>query len=214
MAPISLNGAAEMVTNTHPEIHLLSRDWVVIPFMVRQDDHERITTPWKTRNSPSPVPLSSYRTVSRSNKQTPNTPIMAKGGGESERPGTMNRDELSRELNVTPWEIDSWMLLGCPVKRVRLSWEFNVEKVKAWLRTQKIKTRRRALHRLPRARKIDRRWMGKRCPICMDKGFYGNKAGRVYTLGELADGEWHLRRIGVPCGHSVYLNYTEELDCE
>ncbi len=126
----------------------------------------------------------------------------------------MNRDELSRELNVPPWEIDSWMLLGCPVKRVRLSWEFNIEKVKAWLRTEKIKTHRMAVHRLPKVRKIDRRWMGKRCPICMDRGFRGDKAGRVYTFGELAEGEWHLRRIGVPCGHSAYLNYTEGLDCE
>jgi len=41
----------------------------------------------------------------------------------------------------------------------------------------------------------------------MDRGFSGDKAGRVYTLGKVLEGEWHLRKTGIPCGHSAYLNY-------
>ncbi len=51
----------------------------------------------------------------------------------------MNRNELAKELNVWPWDVDDWLLLGCPAKKVGMQWEFNAEKVKIWLRNEKIK---------------------------------------------------------------------------
>jgi hypothetical protein len=37
----------------------------------------------------------------------------------------------------------------------------------------------------------------------MEKGFLGEKAGLLCTLGELVMGRWYWRRVGYPCGHSM-----------
>jgi hypothetical protein len=118
----------------------------------------------------------------------------------------MNRNELARELDVMPWDVDDWLLWGCPVKKFRSAWEFDLEKVKIWLATAEIKKRRVRAQHLPARPIWDPRWLRERCPICIDRGFPGEKAGRVYTLGEVSEGEWHLRKTGIPCGHSAYLN--------
>ena len=121
------------------------------------------------------------------------------------REKSMNKDELAKELNVRPWEVDDWLLWGCPASKILMGWEFNIKRVKSWLRTEKIK--RKQISRRSRARpQIDKRWFGGRCPVCIDRGFPGEKAGKVYTFGEVSEGKWHFRRTGIPCGHSVYLN--------
>jgi hypothetical protein len=119
--------------------------------------------------------------------------------------GEMNRNELAKELNVWPWDVDDWLLWGCPARKLANAWEFNLESVEIWLKTEKIKIKRiRSQHR-PSKPIVDQRWFRGRCPICIDRGFSGEKAGRVYTLGEVSEGAWHLRRTGIPCGHSAYL---------
>ena len=124
----------------------------------------------------------------------------------------MKREELAEALNVWPWDVDDWLLWGCPAEKIRSQWEFNLKKVKIWIKEEKIKIRRRRLlHRYQR-REFDRRWLRDRCPICIDRGFAGEKAGRVYTLGEVLEGEWHLRRAAIPCGHSAFLNPTSILE--
>jgi len=124
----------------------------------------------------------------------------------------MNRKELATELDVWPWDVDDWLLLGCPAKKNRTKWEFDLGKVKIWLETEKIKIKRITPHQLSTRPIFDQRWFGRRCPICIDRGIPGEKAGRVYTLGEVSEGEWHLRRTGIPCGHSALLNYLEILN--
>ena len=120
----------------------------------------------------------------------------------------MNRNELAKELNVWPWDVDDWLLWGCPVKKIRSEWEFEFDQVKFWLRNEKIKIKRIASnHLLPARPFLDQRWFEKRCPICIERGFPGEKAGRLYTFGEIFEGEWHLRRTGIPCGHSANLKY-------
>ena len=118
----------------------------------------------------------------------------------------MNRKELAKELNVWPWDVDDWLLLGCPAKKIRIGWEFDLEKVKVWLKIEKIKIKRIKPKHSSTRLIFDQRWFKGRCPICIDKGFPGEKAGRLYTLGEVLEGEWHLRRTGIPCGHSMYLS--------
>lgn len=124
----------------------------------------------------------------------------------------MDRMELAKELRVESWDVDDWLLWGCPAKKFRRGWEFDLEKVKIWLHTQKIKIREMKLGHTPTRHNSDQRWFGGRCPVCIDRGFPGEKAGRVYTLGEVSDGEWHLRRTGIPCGHSKYLKYMRNFD--
>lgn len=119
----------------------------------------------------------------------------------------MNRNELAKELNVSPWDIDDWLLWGCPAKKIRSEWEFDFEQVKFWLKSERIRIKPIRRRRLPERPLLDRRWFGNRCPVCTDRGFPGEKAGRLYTLGEVYEGEWHLRRAGIPCGHSANLNY-------
>jgi len=119
----------------------------------------------------------------------------------------MNRDELAKELDVRAWDVDDWLLFGCPAEKIRRQWEFDLERVKIWLKTEKIKIRRITPHYLPTRPLLDQRWFGKRCPICADRGFPGEKAGRLYIFGEIFEGQWHLRRTGIPCGHSQNLNY-------
>ena len=118
----------------------------------------------------------------------------------------MNRDELAKEFKVWPWDVDDWLLCGCPAEKIRSEWEFDREKVKIWLETKKIKKGRIRPQPSPPRSTFNQRWFRGRCPICIDRGFPGEKAGRVYTLGEISEGEWHLRRTGIPCGHSAYLN--------
>ncbi len=120
--------------------------------------------------------------------------------------GKMNRDELATALNVLLWDVDDWLLWGCPAKKFRTAWEFDLEKVKIWLEGKKITIKRIRPQQSPTKPTFDRRWFKGRCPICFDRGVPGEKAGKVYTLGEvLEDGEWHLRRTGIPCGHSACL---------
>jgi hypothetical protein len=126
-------------------------------------------------------------------------------GGEERR---MNRDELAQELGVRPWDVDDWLLWGCPARKIRRQWEFDLEQVKIWLKNEKIKIRRIKSGPLPDKRLFDQRWFGKRCPICCDRGFAGEKAGRLYIFGEIFEGQWHFRRTGIPCGHSQNLKYT------
>ena len=121
----------------------------------------------------------------------------------------MNRDELAKEFSVWPWDVDDWLLWGCPAKKLRSKWEFDLEKVKIWLQTKKIKIKQMKPRHSPTKPTFDQRWFRGRCPICIDRGFPGRKAGRVYTLGEVSEGEWQLRRTGIPCGHSAYLNYIK-----
>ena len=119
----------------------------------------------------------------------------------------MNRNELAKELNVFPWDVDDWLLWGCPAKKFRGEWIFDLQKMKIWLVARAIKKKRIRLQRSPGRPVFDQRWFAGRCPICIDRGFSGEKAGRVYTLGEVLEGEWHLRRTGIPCGHSAYVNF-------
>ena len=118
----------------------------------------------------------------------------------------MNRNELAKELNVWPWDIDNWLLWGCPAVRIRTVWEFDLEKVKVWLATQKIKIKGMKPRHSPTRHMFDQRWFGGRCPICIDRGIPEEKAGKVYTLGEVSEGKWHLRKTAIPCGHSAYVN--------
>jgi len=37
----------------------------------------------------------------------------------------------------------------------------------------------------------------------MEKGFLGEEAGLLVTLGEIVMGRWYWRRVGYPCGHSM-----------
>jgi hypothetical protein len=125
----------------------------------------------------------------------------------------MNRDELATALNVWPGDVDDWLLGGCPAKKFRTAWEFDLEKVKIWLESKKIKIKRIRPQHSSTKPTFDQRWFKARCPICMDRGFLGEKAGKVYTLGEVLEGgEWHLRRSGIPCGHSAYLR-AGKWDC-
>ena len=119
----------------------------------------------------------------------------------------MDRNDLAKELNVWPWEVDNWLLWGCPAKKIRTEWEFNLEEVRSWLKAEKIKIKTIGPHPLPSRPFFDQRWFGKRCPICMERGFPGERAGRLYTFGEVFEGAWHLRRTGIPCGHSANLKY-------
>ncbi len=119
----------------------------------------------------------------------------------------MNRDELAKELDVPAWDVDEWLLLGCPANKVRMQWEFNFEQVEIWLKSEKIKVKRMKPYALAPKTIFDPRWLGVRCPICSDRGFPGQKAGRLYSFGEIFEGKWHLRKTGIPCGHSQNLNY-------
>ncbi len=121
----------------------------------------------------------------------------------------MNRDELAKELNLLPWDIDDLLLRGCPAKKFQAGWQFDLQEVKIWLEEQKGRIKRTKLQPPSSKPTFDRRWFKERCPICIDKGFPREKAGRVYTLGEVSGGEFHLRRTGIPCGHSAYLSCTQ-----
>jgi len=118
----------------------------------------------------------------------------------------MNRNELAKELDVSPCDVDDWLLLGCPARKMRREWEFEIERVKIWLRSEKIAIKRINPRAFPKKPVFDQRWFGGRCPICADRGFPGEKAGRLYNFGEIFEEKWHLRRVGIPCGHSQDVN--------
>ncbi len=118
----------------------------------------------------------------------------------------MDRNELAKALHVPPWDIDDWLLGGCPATQIKNKWIFDQEKIEAWLTAQNIKIKRIKAEPSSPQPGFDPRWLRSRCPICIDRGFPAEKAGKVYTLGEISEGEWHLRRAGIPCGHSVYLD--------
>ena len=52
----------------------------------------------------------------------------------------MNREELAKEFGVQPWSVDDWLLLGCPAQKIRMSWEFDLERVRTWIKIEKIRT--------------------------------------------------------------------------
>jgi hypothetical protein len=114
----------------------------------------------------------------------------------------MTRNELAKELDVSPFDVDGWLLLGCPALKIRREWEFEIEPVKTWLRREKIPIKRMSHRTFHKKRVFDLRWFGGRCPICADRGFPGEKAGRLYNFGEIIEEKWCLRRVGIPCGHS------------
>ncbi|MGQ9695956.1 MAG: hypothetical protein ACUVWV_14560 [Thermodesulfobacteriota bacterium] len=119
----------------------------------------------------------------------------------------MSRKELAKELGVTPWTIDDWLLKGCPAIKIRSQWEFDLDQVKNWLKTEKIRIRR--VKPLPSFPFFNERWLGKRCPLCIDRGFPGEKAGLLYNFGEVLGGRWQLRRTGIPCGHSQIIDPSQ-----
>ena len=113
----------------------------------------------------------------------------------------MNRNEIAEQLNVEPWDVDDWLLKGCPAEKLLSQWIFDIQTVKKWLEEHKVKIRH-AAKSSPKKIKSDDRWLSRRCPKCMEKGFLGDKAGLLCTLGELIMGRWYWRRVGYPCGHS------------
>ncbi len=72
----------------------------------------------------------------------------------------MNRNELSKELSVWPWVVDDWLLLGCPAKKDGLVWDFNIERVKIWLKAEKIRIKRIKPNHSPRRSPLDQRRFG------------------------------------------------------
>ena len=114
----------------------------------------------------------------------------------------MNRNELAEELNVSPWEIDDWLLWGCPAEKFLSQWNFNLQAVARWLKENKIKIKEPA-QSPPKEAEADNNWMTQRCPKCRKKGFLGEQAGLLCTYGEIVMGRWCFRRVGYPCGHSV-----------
>jgi hypothetical protein len=61
----------------------------------------------------------------------------------------MNREELAKELDVRPWDVDDWLLLGYPAARFRPIWEFHVKWVKIWFKAERIIMKRIKPHKPP-----------------------------------------------------------------
>ena len=114
----------------------------------------------------------------------------------------MNRNELAEELNVAPWDIDDWLLWGCPAEKFLSQWNFNPQAVERWLKENKIKVKKTA-QPLPKESEADHNWLDRRCPKCREKGFPGEQGGLLCTYGEIVMGRWLFRRVGYPCGHSM-----------
>jgi phage terminase Nu1 subunit (DNA packaging protein) len=72
----------------------------------------------------------------------------------------MNRNELAKEFNVSPCDVDDWLLLGCPARKMRREWEFEIEPVKIWLRSEKIAIKRINPRAFPKKPVFDQRWFG------------------------------------------------------
>lgn len=114
----------------------------------------------------------------------------------------MNREELAAELNVSPWDIDDWLLWGCPAEKFLSQWIFNIRTVEGWLKTNRIRIRRTAKP-MPKEPGAGDDWLSRRCPKCREKGFPGEQAGLLCTDKEIVMGRWRFRRVGYPCGHSM-----------
>jgi len=114
----------------------------------------------------------------------------------------MNRNELAEELSVAPWDVDDWLLWGCPAEKVLSQWNFNLQAVERWLKENKIKIGK-AAGAVAKKPEADPDWLSRRCPKCREKGFPGEQAGLLCTYGEIVMGRWRFRRVGYPCGHSV-----------
>ncbi len=113
----------------------------------------------------------------------------------------MTRKEIAEQLNVEPWDVDDWLLRGCPAEKFLSQWIFDLYTVKRWVKDNKIRIKPNGKSRTKKPR-LDVGWLNKRCPKCMEKGFLGEKAGLLVTLGEIVMGRWYWRRVGYPCGHS------------
>ena len=114
----------------------------------------------------------------------------------------MTRNEIAEELKVEPWDVDDWLLKGCPAEKLLSQWIFDVDAVERWLKKNKVKVKH-TVKSSPRKLKSKDGWLNRRCPKCMEKGFLGERAGLLCTLGELVMGRWYWRRVGYPCGHSM-----------
>jgi len=114
----------------------------------------------------------------------------------------MNRKELAEELNVNPWDIDDWLLKGCPAEKFLSQWNFNIQAVERWLTENRVKIGR-ADKPVAGEQGTQLDWLSRRCPRCRQKGFSGEQAGLLCTDKELVMGRWLFRRVGYPCGHSV-----------
>jgi len=114
----------------------------------------------------------------------------------------MTRNQLAEELNISPWDVDDWLLLGCPAQKFLSQWDFDIGAVKKWIKENKIKVKQTSKAPPPKAR-FDSGWLDKRCPKCMDRGFPEEEAGLLCTLGDIVMGRWCFRRVGYPCGHSM-----------
>ncbi len=116
----------------------------------------------------------------------------------------MTRNEIAEQLDVEAWDVDDWLLKGCPAEKFLSQWIFDLNAVKRWLKDNKIRIK--PTNGKPRAKKkarLDLGWLDRRCPLCREKGFLGEKAGLLVTLGEIVMGKWYWRRVGYPCGHSM-----------
>jgi hypothetical protein len=116
----------------------------------------------------------------------------------------MNRNELAEELNVYPWDVDDWLLWGCPAEKCLSQWNFNSQSVEKWLKENKVRIKKRAKS-ISKEPESGNGWLNQRCPKCMEKGFRGEKAGLLFTFGEIVLGRWYFRRVGYPCGHSMQI---------
>jgi hypothetical protein len=114
----------------------------------------------------------------------------------------MTRNEIAEELSVEPWDVDDWLLKGCPAEKLLSQWIFDLPAVKRWLKRNKVRIKQTAKPSLTEPGS-NYGWLGRRCPKCMEKGFFGEKAGMLCTMGELVMGRWYWRRVGYPCGHSM-----------
>ena len=114
----------------------------------------------------------------------------------------MTRNEIAEELKVEPWDVDDWLLKGCPAEKLLSRWIFDLDAVERWLKKNKVKIKH-TVKSPPKKLKSNDGWLDRRCPKCMEKGFLGERAGLLCTLGELVMGRWYWRRVGYPCGHSM-----------
>ena len=114
----------------------------------------------------------------------------------------MTRNEIAEELKVEPWDVDDWLLKGCPAEKLLSQWIFDLDAVKRWLKKNKVKIKH-TVKSPPKKLKSNDGWLDRRCPKCKEKGFLGERAGLLCTLGELIMGRWYWRRVGYPCGHSM-----------
>ena len=114
----------------------------------------------------------------------------------------MTRKEIAEQLHVEPWDVDDWLLKGCPAEKLLSQWIFDLQAVQRWLKDNNIRLKGNGKRRRRKPRS-DVAWLDKRCPQCMEKGFFGEEAGLLVTLGEVFRGRWYWRRVGYPCGHSM-----------